>query len=625
MQSASLQAIFTADTTNFDRGVNNVKRSMTGVANDISKDLKKVGSDISGFGRQLTGFGAPIVAGFGLAIKASIDFDEQLTNIASVMGYTRAESDAMGQALMGMSRDSKFSATELAGAMYDVVGGVADASMHMEILAAASALAEANNAELDGSTSALIATMNAFRNANVDATHVSDVMTQTIKDGVGTMDELAAVFGRTSTLASPLGIDIEELGYLFAELSKNGATFSQSGTYIEGALSALINPTKELQDAFKQMGMSQSDVLKMLEDEGLVAVIKKMVDAGVDLTAVFNNKEALLGVLSIANLESDGLAEFVTNAEGATEATRQIAAEADKFKLDTLVGDMSDMAVVVGDALTPGLSDLFTRLSPVVQDFAEWAKDNPETISTIAQLAIGVSALGLILMPLGTILGVVGTALGVVSTGLTTIVTITAGVRGALGGILAAALPIAGPFLAAAAAVTGLIFALEKLHEGKHRGNLGGYNTIEERNAAAINLGKQIVPLQVGSQTPFTPVLSEAITNTSNNPLLNSNPFTNITPQLPGETSMGGGRAWGGDVMAGVPYKINETGKPETVIFPANGFVVSNPSTYGGNNYGGRIMGGGGLQIVGGVYNFYGVQDIDQLYDQLVQIEGQRS
>jgi TP901 family phage tail tape measure protein len=348
-----------------------------------------------------------------LAVKAAMDFDEQITNIASVLLLGRDEADAMGQSMLDMSRNTKFSATELATSMYDVVGGVADASAHMDILAQSAALAEANNAALDGSTNALIATYNAYSAANVEAARVSDVLTATVRDGVGTMDELAAVFGRTSTLASPLGIDIEELGLLFAELSKNGATFSQSGTYIEGALSALINPTKELNDAFGRMGMTQADVLAMLESEGLVAVIQKMVDAGIDLTTVFGNKEALLGVLSIANIDSGRLEEFTTSLEGATEAAREVAATADKFKWDTLVGDFSDLAVVVGGALSPAFAQILSDLSPIVQAFADWASQNPSTIAQIAMLAIGVGGLGVVLSIAGTVISGFGTIAGI--------------------------------------------------------------------------------------------------------------------------------------------------------------------------------------------------------------------
>lgn len=718
MQGATLETLFTANTAGFDRGIKHVKQSLGGMVTGMGKDLKKLGGDISGLGKSLTAFTAPIAGAFGFAIKSAMDFDEQITNVAAVMGLSAQESDAMGQAMLALSRDTKFSGTELAAAMYDVAGGVQNAADHMSILTASAELAEANNANLVGSTNALISTYNAFSGANVEASRVSDVLTMTVKQGVGTMDELAAVFGRTSTLASPLGIDIEELGLMFAELSKKGATFSESGTRIEGALSALLNPTKELEDAFKKMGMTQADVLTMLEDEGLIAVIQKMTDAGVDLTAVFGDKEALLGVLAIADIDPAALGTFTTNLEGATAAAQEIQATGDKFKWDTIMGDMSDLAVVVGQALAPAFGQLLSDLSPVIQGFADWAGANPELVKQIALLAFGATALGLIMIPIGTVISGLGTiatvagggmailagAVGLVLSPVTLLFTALGGLvllftgegglvggvnraftaLGQLGLIIGVTLMQAiqdlinspfivgirtafeGVFTAVGTVINDFIgvfetigVAVQVLSESPFFGGIinaftSAFNQIKSIVEGVVNaisgflggIGQEInrVLSSLGllrtdlsaAQQQFAQLgevggamIAGQVSNWAQSVGLSAQP-TNpnrptvtqpispiITPQirLPG-------KALGGNVMAGVPYNINETGKPETVIFPRNGIVMSNPGTYGGNNYGGGRSGGGV-----NIQNLYvqGVQNVNDLLDELETIKGRRS
>jgi TP901 family phage tail tape measure protein len=562
-----------------------------GNLSSFSTGLKSAGRNVSDFGAGILKMSAPLVAGFGAAVKAAVDFDEQITNVASVMGYSAQESDAMGQSMLALSETTKFSATELAGAMYDVVGGVADASKHMDILAASASLAEANNSALDGSTNALISTMNAYRDANVSASTASDVLTMTVKQGVGTMDELAAKFGTTATLAAPLGIDIAELGMLFAELSKNGATFSESGTRIEAALSSLINPTVELEDAFKKMGMTQSDVIAMLEEQGLTAVIQKMVDAGVDLTAVFGNKEALLGVLAIANIDSTALADFTTGMEGATAAAQAIQAEGAKFQWDTLVGDFNDMAVVVGQALLPAFSGIMTTLSPIVQGFADWAKNNPELVQTIATLALGAMALGAVLIPLGAIIGTIGTVLGVVGTGFGVIVTIATGVAGALGTIAMAAAPLAVPFLAAATAVMALVDAYNRLrYTGTDVGAYYSETTVAQRTAdanALFNAGQNNV--NSGQSNPIT---------------------GGINPVFSGVG--GGGKAEGGPVYGGMPVTVGERGK-EWFVPSSNGTIVNQR----------QMKGMGGVSI--GTLVLNGIQDPQAMFDAIQKVARERS
>ena len=429
VDAATLKAVFTADTKDFDKGIKKVDKSLSGLSKDMGKELRSLGGNIRGIGSNFLALTAPLAAGFGFAIHSAMNFDEQLTNIASVLGSTRAETDAMGMSLLELSKTSKFSGTELAAAMYDVVGGVADAGVHMEILAAASALAEGSNANLVGSTNALISTFNAYSSAGVEAARVSDVLTMTVRDGVGTMDELAGVFARTSTLASPLGVDIEELGVMFAQISTRGATFSEAATRIEGTLSALINPTKELEDAFAAMGMTQEDVLKKLRDDGLISVIQDMVDAGIDLTAVFGNREALLGALALAEIDPDALGEFTANMVGATAAAQAIQAEGAKFQWDAIVGDFNDLAVAIGMALLPAMGELITQLTPLVQGFMDWAKENPQLIADIAKVGLGVGLLGLALFPLSVLVKglaaaftVLGVALAVITSPITAVI-----------------------------------------------------------------------------------------------------------------------------------------------------------------------------------------------------------
>ncbi|MDX2078555.1 MAG: phage tail tape measure protein [bacterium] len=595
---ASLYGELTLD----DKLTPGLKKAEGGLTSFGSK-LEAAGQRVADFGAGMVKITAPFVAGIGLAITAAVGFDEQITNVASVMGLTAEQSRAMGDAMIEISQTTKFSATEMAGAMYDVVGGVADASAHMDILAASALLAEGSNADLVASTNALISSYNAYGDTGVTAARVSDVLTAAVRDGVGTMDELAAKFGTTATLAAPLGVDIEELGLLFAELSKKGATFNESGTRIEAALSALINPTKELETAFEQMGMTQADVLTMLENEGLTAVIKKMTDAGVDLTAVFGDKEALLGVLAIADIDSTRAAEFTTSLEGATVAARDIQAAGAKFKWDTLVGDFSDLAVVAGEALLPAFSGLAAELSPVVQDFAEWAKENPQLIQDIAKVALIAAGLGLVLGPLGTILGVVGAGIGIVSTGLGAIVAVSTGVISAIGGILAAALPIAAPFLAAAAAIGGFVAGLDDIRKRSAASGPMTYNFGSE--AEAIAAAAPLIQAQ----------------NNANNRGV-SNPITGgVNPIFAGMTAPSNsrgitprtGRAEGGDVVAGGLYEVGERGKEW--FMPNVGGRVFNQR---------QAKGIGGMNITGGTFVFNGVNNVQQLYDELTKVGMQR-
>jgi TP901 family phage tail tape measure protein len=658
-ETAKLNVTFTADTKDFERGVDRVNKGLDNTKQKSESAFNRVGSDMRKMGGNLLKLAIPLDGLFVVAIKSAVDFDEQMTNIASVMGLTKKQTSKMADELMALSKTSKFSGTQLATAMYDVVGGVADASKHMDILAASTALAEANNSDLTASNKALISTFNAYAIQGVEVNRISDVMTQTIKQGVGTMDELAAVFAKTAGLAAPLGIDIEELGLLFADMSTKGVTFSQAGTQIEAALGQLLNPTKELETAFAQMGMTQADVLKMLEEQGLTAVIREMTDAGVDLTQVFGNKEALLGVLAIAGMDSTALETFTKNATGATDATRALAREAIQFKIDSIMSDFSDLAVVIGGALLPVVGDLVTDFSPLVQTFADFAKANPDTIKQVASLAIGLTGLGLVMYPLSLVVSGLGAALTIVKTGLQAVGIAGLIATGPLGAVaLGVLLGISvfkqfettltewgqsyienwGIVLDAAQTssdqltaivwkgladmtnnefFTSIRVAFEDLFSGISSRSISELQKVSDY---ILSIGDAIARVLADTGMVTIPGVSPDIAPTQlpqrNIPGLP----TNITPSRPTpprpqsrqpQRQIPMRRAVGGSIFANKPYLVGEKG-PEIFSSRIGGMITPN-----------RKVGDTRQVVITGNVNVYGVQDVNSLYDQL-EIIGRR-
>lgn len=417
METAKLTVLFTADTSDFERGADRIDRELKRTEKGSDNLFDKMSSGFSSIGANIASLSVPLNGLFAVAINAAVGFNEQMVNIQSVMGYTTEETDAMGRSILDLSTTSKFGATEIASAMYDVVGGVADATQHFDILSESVALAEANNADLTTSGKALVSTLNAYASQGVKVTRISDVMTQVIKQGVGTLDELSASFAKTAGLASPLGISIEELGLMYADMSTRGLTFAQAGTQIEALLGSLLNPTAKVTAAFATMGLTQEQAMAQIADTGLIAFIHDMTAAGVDLTTVFTNREALMGALALAGMDSDALREFAINAWGATEATRFFARQATQFKIDTLMGDLNDLAIVIGDALLPEIDKFLDKLSPLVQKVTQWASENPELIRQAFQLSLGLSAMALSMTVLAVSSAIIATAFRTLATG----------------------------------------------------------------------------------------------------------------------------------------------------------------------------------------------------------------
>lgn len=73
------------------------------------------------------------------------------------------------------------------------------------------------------------------------------------------------------------------------------------------------------------------------------------------------------------------------------------------------------------------------------------------------------------------------------------------------------------------------------------------------------------------------------------------------------------GRAAGGQVTAGTPYLVGEVG-PELFVPHTSGTIIPNHA----------LGGGKGMEIRGGTFHIYGVQNAESLYDQLQAIAQRR-
>lgn len=624
IETAKLEAVFTADTKDFDKGVKRVSKGMGDLSKDLGSGLKSIGKGISGIGSDILGMTAPLAAGFGLAIHSAMQFDSTMANIGAVLGKTKGEMGDLRAEIMAIGAENTFGIQGTAEAFQEIAGGVQDASTHMAILNMAIATAEAGQAGLQATTAGLVSTMNSYKFSAEQATYASDVMTQTVGMGVGTMDELAAAMPQVTGLAASLGISFEEIGGSMAYLSTQGFSFSQAGTQLRAMMTALLNPNEKMKAALAELGYETGAAL--IETEGLVGAYQQLASTGMaekEFAAMLGSTEALTGATALLSTEAGGATKFMNDfgesLTGATERARATNLDTASAQFNLLKSQVGALVITVGEALLPILNDLLVTVTPVIESFAQWATENPGTVQTIAVLTFGLTALGAVLVPLGAIVGSVGTVVGLLGGALGVIATVASGVVGALGAIVVAAAPIAGPFIAAAAAVGGLIAALNEL---RYTGtDVGAYykNTTAEQRAgdanALMQAGNRNVQNRNGANAPMTGQINPVFMNTGITP-----------PNRGGGITRNSGRAQGGNIPSGWSGWVGEDG-PEWISNNRGAKTVfSNPMTPGGNNYGGRMVGagaGGGNVTINNL-TVNGVQNAQQLFDQLRKIANQR-
>ncbi len=460
-QIADLSVLVRADIGQFQQGMNSVSSGMRG----LSSTMQTLGSNMSSFGTQTAALWAPIVGGLGAAVVAATNFDTAMTNVNSILQLGSDEAAALNAEVLQIGGSALAGPQAVAEAMYDVVGGVADASQHIPILNAAIATSEAGAADLGATVNVLISSMNSYGASAEDAAHFSDVLTASVASGVGSMDGLAAAMPQVTGLANTMGISFDSLGGMMAYLTTKGATWSTAATQMNGAMSEMLNSTPEMSAALSSLGFESGQAA--VEALGLQGAYQALVDNGADLTQLIQNQEGLRGALALTSAgATEFLTNFVANIDGATAAAREVQLGSAQAQFDLLKASVGELGVVLGGNIMVALQNIAEAVTPIVQGITEWAVANPQASGTIVALVGGIALLGAAMIPLGMLVS----GLGVLFGGFATVIASAAGPFIALALVVATLAVYSGDLGAVSVALNDVGNAVTRIVSGDVQG-----------------------------------------------------------------------------------------------------------------------------------------------------------
>lgn len=377
------------------------------VIKNVTGVLDGIGEKITRAGVAMTAATAIITAGLGASVHQAVQFDEAMTNVGAVLGKGAEEMRELNAEVLRIGGAARAGPQAAAAAFYDIVGGVADASTHMAILNAAIATSEAGAASLTGTTSALIAVMNSYAFSADKATYASDVLTQTVGMGVGSMEELAAAIPQVAGLAAQAGIDFADLGAQIAFLTTKGFSFSQASTQVRAAIVALLTPNAKMLELFKAAGIeSGSAAIQAHGLAGAYDLVSRAANGSQDeLARAVGSVEALNAVMALGQEGFEGFADtFKSGLEGATEAAREIQRMSAAFQLDLLKSSFQELGITIGMALLPALNKIVGAITPIVRAVSEWLQAHPRLTTVLVAFAVALSTAGPLLIGVGTVM-----------------------------------------------------------------------------------------------------------------------------------------------------------------------------------------------------------------------------
>lgn len=428
------------------------------------KDVQEFGGKIETVGKKVSVASATSAAALGASVKLASDYTDAVAKVGTVADLQSVPLEKLRDDMLQLSTETGIDAGEIADATYQAISASVDTADAVSFVGTSVGLAKAGFMETADAVDVLTTIINAYGLEASDAGRLSDILIQTQNDGKTTVNELSQSMGQVIPLASAYGVNIENLGASYAQLTKNGVATAQAGTYLKSMLNELGDSGSDVGEILKSKtgksfgqlmndGMSLGDVLGILNDS-----VNGDSEA---LAGLWSSSEAGTGALSIL---SSGVGAFNDELGNMQDSTGNVADALEKLstpsaKAQESLNAVKNVGIEIGSAALEAIAPLLKQLAETVKSLTErFSNLSPATKAVIVAVMAILAALGPVIIIIGQLITAVGT-----------IMTVAPAVATALGAVKIAIAAIGGPVTIVIAVITALMLKL-----------IHAYNTSEE-------------------------------------------------------------------------------------------------------------------------------------------------
>lgn len=377
--------------------------------------------------------------------SAVVDYDKALRNLQAISGSTDTQMKQMSATIVAVSRNTKFTAVELA----DISTTLAQAGLSIgeinQSLRSVALLATASGSSLATAADVFTSALGVFRLRAQESTSVANQMVAALNLSKLTMEQLALGIQYSANVAADSNISFTELTAALSTMANAGIrSGSTLGTGLRQLMIDLESPSEKLTERLRSLGLTTDDV--NVRTRGLRGALQTLRDAG------FSTVDAL------STMEVRAAAAFAALSRGLDDMGRleeQIrvfngAAEANEIQMRALsnaaIAFSNNLKAIAVEATTNTLAAL-TSLVKAMADATGSTSNNAAAIQALGDVMATFAAF------------MVGAWLLRVTGALTAVSAAFAAGRTAAIAFTAAA-AIAGPVTASASAVSSLAVAV---------------------------------------------------------------------------------------------------------------------------------------------------------------------
>nr|DAS80708.1 MAG TPA: minor tail protein [Caudoviricetes sp.] len=379
-----------------------LSRTNTAVDN-LSKKLDVISNKANKLGNSLMlKMTAPITLAGGKIIKTAMNFESAMSEVKAISGASGKEFDALKKKAREMGATTQFSASQSAEALkYMAMAGWSTDKM-IAALPGVMNLAAASGESLGTVSDIVTDSMTAFGLKASEAGRFSDVLAQASSKSNTKVSLMGETFKYVAPVAGALKYSIEDTAIAVGLMANSGIKGSQAGTALRGAMSNMVKPTKEMQNAMNKLGISVTDSqgkmkpFKTVMDDMRRGFSKLSTDQRAYYANVLFGDTAMSGMLGIINATTedyDALTKSIYGASGAALRQSEIMQDNLQGDFNKLKSAVEEISLQIGEILVPKLRKGTQYVTELVNRFGKLDDNTKMTILKIIGLAAAIGPL----------------------------------------------------------------------------------------------------------------------------------------------------------------------------------------------------------------------------------------
>ncbi|MGV3043386.1 phage tail tape measure protein [Staphylococcus rostri] len=405
--------------------------------------LKEVGQQMQSIGRSMTTYvTTPIVAGFGAAVKASINYESAFAGVRKTVNASEKDYKKLSDGILNMSKNLPVAATDIAN-VAEMAGqlGIKKNNI-LEFSKTIIDLGESTNLTREQAATEFAKFANIVKMPQESFSKLGSSIVALGNNMATTESDIMSMSMRIAAQGKLVGMTESDITALAATMSSLGIEAEAGGTAMTTVLKkiegAVTSGGESLEAFASASGMSASEFKQQWESDPVQALnsfitgLGKSGAEGKNLTNILSD----LGIKGVR--EADTVLRMANNHEllgkavgisgKAWKEDKALSKEANEryktmsSKLKILKNNFVAFGVSLGDAIAPYVIKVSEKLTGLLKKMSNMSDGMKITIAVVGGLA---AAIGPLLMGLGVMVSTIGSAMTVLGPFLKSIRTLS--------------------------------------------------------------------------------------------------------------------------------------------------------------------------------------------------------